>query len=392
MKRILALLLVVFMILGLVACGSGNEQLGSGEENIGGTTQQTDSVGDSSSDADETLDAYVGAFMKFSGNNIGYVITESGETEELGDVGNIAYTADGEYVVWNDKNDLYIMQAGKSKELLADNASAFYLQSNTGVLISFCDDGIFATSDLSKEMVKIADAKDCYLKRISLDGQTLACIGSGNLYTVNLSTLTVTELVSTSVDRDLLICRSENEIYFETEENVRKKWDGASVSDGSTTVDVESTSPNGEYVILKENYDYYRYKITNNGLEERTEFTEYSQYFVSDDGIVGAELSEEIWLFNESEKIVLNGTLSGYYFQSCPPISERTLYYMDGSKLMAYNIDERSNNAIAENVKSYQVRNGYCYYLTTEEDVYRVGINEKITSDPVYSNALGFVY
>ena len=392
MKRIFALLLVVFMLFALGACGSGNEQLGSGEENIGGTTQQTDSVGDSSSDADETLDAYVGAFMKFSGNNIGYVITESGETEELGDVGNIAYTADGEYVVWNDKNDLYIMQAGKSKELLADNASAFYLQSNTGVLISFCDDGIFATSDLSKEMVKIADAKDCYLKRISLDGQTLACIGSGNLYTVNLSTLTVTELVSTSVDRDLLICRSENEIYFETEENVRKKWDGASVSDGSTTVDVESTSPNGEYVILKENYDYYRYKITENGLEDRTEFTEYSQYFVSDNGIVGATLSNEVWVFNGSEKVVLTGTLSGYYFQSCPPIVGKTLYYMDGATLMAYDIDSESNTVIAENVKTYQVCSGYCYYLTTDEDVFRVGLSEKIASNPVYSNALGFIY
>ena len=300
MRRIFALLLVVFMIFGLVACGNGNEQLDSGGENIGGTTQQTDSVGDNSSDTDETIDAYVGAFMKSSGNNVGYMITESGKTEELGDVGNISYTADGKYTVWNDRYNLYVMQTGKSKKLLADNASGFYLQANTGVLISFCDDGIYANEDLSKEMRKISDAKDCYLKRISLDGQTLACIGSGNLYTVNLSTLAVTELVSTGVDRDLLICRSENEIYFETEENVRKKWDGASVSDGSATVDVESTSPNGEYVILKENYDYYRYRITENGLDDRTEFTEYSQYFVSDDGIVGAELSKEIWLFNGS--------------------------------------------------------------------------------------------
>lgn len=392
MKRIFALLLMTLMAFGLVACGNDNKQSDGVENNIGETIQQMDSVSDSLSGTNETMDVYVGAFMKFSGNNVGYMITESGKIEELGDVGNIAYTADGKYAVWNDRYDLYIMQAGKSKKLLADNVSAFYLNENTGVLISFCDDGIFATAELSKEMEKIGDAKDCYLKRISLNGQTLACIGSGNLYTVNLSTLAVTELVSTGVDRDLLICRSANEIYFETEDNVRKKWDGVSVSDGSATVDVEATSPNGEYVVLKENYDYYRYRITENGLEERTEFTEHSQYFVSDNGIVGAELSKEIWVFNGNDKAVLNGTLSGYYFQSCPPICDKTLYYMDGSKLMAYDIDNKSSNVIAENIKSYQVRNGYCYYLTTDEEVFRVGISEKITSDPIYSNALGFIY
>lgn len=391
MKRILALLLASLMAFSLVACGNDNEQLDGGN-NIGGTAQQTDSLDNSTAETNETMDAYVGAFMKFSGNNIGYMIMESGKTEELGDVGNIAYTADGKYVVWNDKYDLYIMQAGKSKKLLANNAKAFHLNANTGVLIAFCDDGIFATADLSKEMKKIGNAKDCYVKRISLDSNVLACIGSGNLYTVDISTLAVTELVSTGVGRDLLICRSANEIYFETEDHVRKKWDGSSVSEGSAAVDVEATSPNGEYVVLKENYDYYRYRVTENGLEDRTEFTEYSQYFVSDNGVVGAELSKEIWLFNGNDKVVLNGTLSGYYFQSCPPIIDKTLYYMDGSKLMAYNIDDKSNNVIAENIKSYQVRNGYCYYLTTNEEVFRVGVSDKITSDPIYSNALGFIY
>ena len=399
MRRILSNFLIFAMLFCLSACGNEVGNLGDETLNTDASSQSAES---NESTEEETFDAYVGAFYKKGGGaHIGYMVTESGVTERLEEVyGEVTYTNDGKYVVWRDDTTVYKKQAGKNEVCISKNANNYYLNEKSGMLIVFGNDGVYATHNVSEDLEKISDiSKKVYQMSISDDGTLLAYIAEGALYLINLNSFSVDTLVSENVKHgsNPFICRSATEIYYSTEEETLC-WNGTSSIQKSLpdTEDIECESPNGRYVIKKDNGVYCRFLRSDNGeLSDRTELENerVGLFFVTDEGVAGAGVSDKVRVYFEGKTHEFVGKLSGYYYQLFPPCVEETLYYIkDSSTLVGFNVSSGESTVVAENVSYYHVLNGYCYYVTADKNMYRVGISEKIDSNPSYMNGTGFMY
>lgn len=405
MKKFLSFILVLTQIFCLCACAGTADDPVSGNAGVssdsGNSSQDTPADDEDTPDEDEITDTYVGSFYrKGGGAHIGHMVTASGTVERLEEVyGTLSYTKDGQFVVWRDNTEVYKKQPGKAQVTLSTNADSFYLNHETGLLIVFCEDGVYAAAHVSEELQKVSDLADSvYRMDLSDDGSCLAYIAGGGLYLIDLTTFAVSKLVDSDVDHgEYLICCSASEIYFETFENVRSCWDGTSVLEKyvpeSVEDEYECKSPNKQYAIGKENGVYYRYKIADGNVIEKTELGKaYGLFFVSDDGIAGVFSNGTITVYTGSTTYELTGQLCGYYYPAYPPCLDGVLYYKDGTSLMGFDLSTGTSSVIAENVSNYHVLNGYCYYVTTDEDLYRLGISEPISRYPIYMNATGFMY
>lgn len=411
MKKILSLVLIAAALLCLAACGNSNVTPDISDEDleiIAGVDDIPDAdneiIDDDFVEAENT-DTYVAAFYKQSGSaHDGYMITESGKTEKLEQVyGYISYTDDGNYAVWRNNQNVYKKQPAKSKVLISDNAESFYLNDETGLLLVFADDGVYGAPNVSEDLTKISDiSKGCYSRSLSDDKTHLAYIADGALCLVDLENLTVKMLVSENVDHTIgeLICRSANEIYYIDTDNTRYCWNGTtsvpSEFPSNASGNIMYESPNGKYVIVKDGG--FLYKCARNGedLTDKTELIkfQYGGFFISDDGVAGLWTNGKITVFTEQGPVELgDGNLSGLYYQNCPPCVGDTVYYTDKSdNLIGFNVTSGESTTVAENVLYYHVLNGYCYYVTSDKAMYRLGMSEKSATNPDYMNGTGFVH
>lgn len=407
MKRSISLLLAAVLCLSLAACQSKPQTPVGSNPDATQSTNPADPTSPTQGDTTEPTqsatpaDTYVGAFYKSGGGaHIGYMVTASGSTERLEEVyGYLSYTKDGQWTVWRDNKTVYKKQPGENPVTLSTNADDFYLNEDTGLLIVFCEDGVYATSQISQSLNKITDLSDgVYRTALSDDGKYLAYISDGALYLITLSTFDVKKLVDSDVDHgEYLICHSPNEIYYMTFENVRCCWNGSSVEEKyvpESDEKYECYSPNGKYAIGRENGKYWRYEFEGESIVNTKELGKIKGlYFVTDDGVAGVFSSGTVTVYAENNTYELpNVQLCGYYYPAYPPCLNGIVYYMDSSKLMGLDVATGEKNVVVNDVKYYHILNGYCYYVTEDNDMFRLGTEEAIAKNPVYMNSIGFMY
>lgn len=410
--------LVIFMTLFTVlayGCGNNNRSNETFKsEEVSQTTAEDNSpnASDPESEIVDTVDiadTYVASFYQdsYSHGNL-FMVTESGVSEDLGTVDGYAkYTNDGKYVIWQNGTRAYKKQPGKSEICISENAYDFYLNKENGILVVFGEDGIYATHNIAEDLEKISDLSlNINFTRTSDDENYLAVVSTESaLYLIDLNSFSAKLLVSKNVRGDrLFICRSATEIYYADDDNNIFCWDGttsvnkALPDKNDYDITIQSKSPNGKYAVTYENGKYNRCLITETGLTEQTVLNAavLSWSFVSDDGIVGSGgTSNEAWVYADGTYYNLNGRFGNGYFKNAPPCVGNTVYYINAdSDLIALDVSTGESSKIAENISYFHVLNGFCYYVTDDENksVYRVGIEDKLGTKATYSNSRGFMY
>jgi len=405
MKKITTLLLAAVLLISASSCSKKSDEA---QKNVGQVT---------GTQAEETAkDKYIGAFYTDgNGPNQLCMITQSGAVEKLGDVyGMASFTDDGEYVVWRDSTKVFAKSANKNAVELCSNADSFVLKKDTGMLIVFCDDGIYTTTKISDGIKKVNDMSDgSYRTSISNDGKYMAYISSE--YEVHLLNLTTAEdkVIGTNADHgDSLVCVSENEVYYHTiyeADNQTYLWDGTTSApsdvnyhdgfgfryrhiaglEGFGNADV--LSENRSYVLIYDNNSYTRYKIGETALEEPTVIDhKYCSAKVADDGTVFLSPfgEENFTVVYQGETFEFTGKIANY--NKTVPYANDTLYYMDGGELKSYNFKTEKTETLTNKADIYAVCGGKVFYLDKDNKLYSTDSDDSLASAVVSIG--GFIY
>lgn len=412
MKKLIAIIMTVALALSFAACEKKNEDAAT--KGVGSVdANQTAPGQDNKKD-----DPYVGAFYDPSGGygpNVAYMVTKSGATEKLGGVyGYLKYTDDGKYAVWRYDTELYVKEPGKEKVTLSENVDDFTLNTKTGLLIAFCSDGIYSGKNLSDGIKKVNDmSKEVYRITTSNDGKYVAYVDEDYvLHLLNVDDFTDTVIASDINHGNELVCISENEVYYSTNEGNRYLWNGIEnvITDVSYHNSVEFKqkhiagmekmgntdvfSPNVKYAVVYDSNGYCRYKVTEDGFTDETFIeVDYSSPMAMDDGTVAFwDFDNTISVYSNGELTSFTGQILGGYYQNDVPYADGVLYYADGTTLKSYDVKSGEHKTVAENIFVYHVFNGYCYYLNENKEMFRVGIDEKLSDEVVYIMGTGFMY